>query len=841
MGWMARSTVALVAAAWMFELVDMARADTAPPRTIAQAITGLERREGLAPIFVDAKGGRVFLVLTPEAGGDLGRYLYQVYMRAGLGSTPVGIDRSNPGVTRILAFRRAGPRVMAEYENTTYRAELGDADEKQAVRDSFPSAIVWSGEVAAEDSSGAVLVDISGFLTRDAFGVTDELRAARQGEFKLDPDRSYPDLAEIHAFPDNLEFEARQTFSVSAGAGDEVRGTAPDSHAVTLVEHQSLIRLPAPGFVPRPADPRTGAISIPTADYGAPIGSPIVRPLAIRFRLEKTDPTAARSPVKKPIVFYVDRAAPEPVRSALIQGASWWAEAFDAAGFENAFRVELLPEGASPLDARYNVINWVHRRTRGWSYGHAVVDPRTGEIIKGSVLLGSLRARQDLMIFQGLVGADRTGGGATDDPLRATLARMRQLATHETGHSIGLLHNFAASTYGDRASVMDYPGPRVGIVAGRLDFADAYKAGIGDWDRFAIRWLYSQVPAGEAGQAALEAIVRDGYAHGLRYVRDEDARPTSSAHPDGAMWDDGPDAVASLAHTLEVRRIALSHFGPASLPAGAPLSDLRRVIVPVYLFHRYEVDSVAKSIGGVDFTYGVRGDTLASARPVDGTAQRRALDALLATLDPALLDLSDGLITQLSAGRDGPSDRAFEIELFAPDKTPAFQIGDAARAAADITFDDLLDPARLSRVADQGARDPTALGLSELLARTIDRVFDQAPLSARRAQLRRVVRERLIVQLASVMSDPAASPDVTEGVRAALDRLDARLAAARAGDPADLAQARRLASLLQNHVRDDLAALAAADADHGIAPPPGMPIGSGEDEDDWFGEVRGSR
>ncbi len=811
---------------------------------MAQAVAGLERRAGLLPIYLDARGGRVLLALSPGADGACGEYLYQAAMRSGLGSTPVGVDRSNPGRTHVLAFRRVGPKVFAEVENFGFRADAGSADERAAVRESFPPAIIWSGDVVAEDPGGPILVDITSFLTRDAFGVVDALKAAGQGDFRLAADKTFADVAGARAFPDNLEFEAEETFE-SAAPGEEVRGIAPDRHGFTLIEHQSLVRLPPPGFEPRAADPRAGAFDLLVADYSAPLATPIVRRLAVRFRLEKTDPTAARSPVRKPIVFYVDRAAPEPVRAALLEGARWWAGAFDAAGFVDAFRVEVLPEGVSPLDARYNVINWVHRQTRGWSFGGgAIIDPRTGEIVKGFVELGSLRARQDRMIFEGLVGADKTGAGGPDDPIVVTLARLRQLAVHETGHALGLAHNMAGSTYGDRASVMDYPPPRVGIVDGRLDFSDAYKVGLGDWDRFAIRWLYSQVPAGPPGAAALEAIVRDGYAHGLRYVRDEDARPTGSANPHGALWDDGPDSVAGLAQALAARKIALANFGPANVPVGAPLSDLRRVIVPVYLFHRYEVDAVAKSVGGVDFNYAVRGDGAPTPRPVDGAAQRRALGALLGTLDPAVLDLPNTLIDQLSAGRDGTLDHGYEIELFSDPRTPVFDIVAAARAAADITLGDLLEPSRLERVADQGARDPAALGLAELLTRTLDAVFADAPVSPRQGQIRRAVRARLVVWLAKAARDKAASPTVAADARAALDWLGRRLAQEKTGDLDDLAQARGLSEILLNHAQDELGALIESEIRSDPRPPPGMPIGGGSagadgGENCWFCETLG--
>ena len=732
----------------------------APSESFAKATVGLDRHEGLLPLYLDPRGGRLLVSLTPDSTGDLGEFLYQTYMRSGLGSTPIGIDRSNPGHTRILRFRRAGPKVMAELENFAFRADGASADETAAVRESFPPSIVWSGDVIATGVGGAVLVDLTSFVARDAFGVIDALKKADQGTYKLAPDRSYADVEGAGVFPENLELEAHETF-VSDAPGEEVGRVVPDPHAVTLIEHQSLIKLPPPGFTPRLADPRTGGFSLLVANYGAPLSEASVYRLAERFRLEKTDPTAARSTVKKPIVFYVDRAAPEPIRSALVEGASWWSQAFEAAGFIDAFRVEVMPPGASVLDARYNVINWVHRQTRGWSYGYAVTDPRTGEIVKGSVLLGSLRVRQDRMIFEGLVGADKTGTGASDDPLVVSLARVRQLAVHETGHALGLAHNFAGSTFDDRASVMDYPPPRVEIGPGdHLDFSKAYAVGVGSWDRFAIKWLYSEVPSGAAGQVALESIVDQGYAKGLRYVRDEDARPTSSAQPYGALWDDGPDSVASLEHVMAVRQIALARFGPANIPAGAPLSDLRRVIAPIYLFHRYEVDSVSKSVGGVDFAYGVRGDLLHASTVVPGARQRQALKAMLATLDPAVLDLPNALIERLSVGRDGRDDPAYLAEVFGDAQSPVFDLDAAAKSAADVTLGDLLDPSRLQRVSDQGARDPEQLGLAELLDTTLSSAFTEGTMSGRQEALRRVVQTRMVTRLARVLEDKSASASV---------------------------------------------------------------------------------
>ena len=728
------------------------------------------------------------LVQLPAAGADgiMTRVIHHTALRTGVGSALTGLDRAQIGATRILAFRRIGNRVVAEFENPGYRADAGSVEEQAAARDAFLGSTVWAGAVVATAPDGAVLVDLAGFLTRDAHGIVETLKATGQGSLRPVADLSLVDPAAARAFPENVELEARLTFAVD-GPGREVSRIAPDPRLVTLTVHHSFIRLPDAGFVPRPFDPRTGAISTVVTDFSAPLDAPVVRRLVNRFRLVKTDPTAARSTVVEPIVFHVDRAAPEPLRTALVEGAGWWAEAFDRAGFIDAFRVEVLPEGVDPLDARYNVINWVNRATRSWSYGQSVVDPRTGEIVKGSVLLGSLRVRQDMLILEGLVGADRTGTGAQDDPQRIALDRVRQLAAHEVGHAIGLLHNFAASTQ-DRSSVMDYPVPLIGITDSGLDFSRAYGIGLGDWDRFAIDWSY-----GDADAATLQRKAEAGAAR-LRFVSDADARIGGDAQPWGSLWDNGSDPVAELDHIMRV---------------------------PVYLYHRYQVDAAAKLVGGIDYGYPVVGDGREAAQPVPAATQRAALDALAATLNPAQLDLPEPLLALLEAQQSGDQDPQNDIEVFRGGQGRAFDPGAAVDTAADVTLTALFDPRRVNRLTDAVRRDPSALGTGEVVDRIVAAAF--APATGRLAGPARRVQARTVLTLAGVLRDDDLSATSAAVIDDRLSSLSTRLKASRAGDPVQRAHDRWLGDLLSD--RDRLDQLLEADR-HQTPVPPGSPIGA---------------
>ena len=801
--------------------------------TYAVKTRGLARHDGLFVTWRDAKAGKLLLELPAPRGerGECARFLYIEGIQTGLGSNPVGLDRGQVGDTRVVSFRRLGARVMLEQENLRYRALSPDSAERRAVRESFASSVLWAGEVQAEAHDGRLLVDLTPFVVRDAHGVTAALKAAGQGSFALDKDRSALDLVQCRSFPDNLEFEALLTFSGDE-PGPEVRATAPTPQAITLSQHHSFVRLPDDGYRPREWDPRSGSFEVMFADYSQPVGSELERRWLVRHRLEKLDPSAAHSRVKKPLVYYVDPGAPEPIRTALIEGASWWAKAFEAAGFVDAFQVKVLPAGADPLDVRYNVIQWVHRATRGWSYGGGVTDPRTGEMIKGHVTLGSLRIRQDRMIFEGLAGTARTGSGAPDDPIQLSLARIRQLAAHEVGHTLGFSHNFAASTYAGRASVMDYPAPDVGLAAaGGLDFSNAYATGAGAWDVQTVRYAYSQYASPDAERDGLAAVLSENLEKGYRYLSDSDTRPAGAAHPLAAMWDNGADPVARLAHEMEVRRRALAHFGEAAVRPGTPLGQLAEVLVPLYYRHRYQVEAAAKSLAGVDYAYRVRGDGGQAMTPVPAARQREALAAVLATCDPAVLDLPESLLGVLEPVATEYPPRH---EFLAGRTSPAFDALGAAASAADHAIGMLLAPERLARAADFHRRDATMPGASDVLEAITRQVFGgAAPSTPRLRAVRRAVQAAAARRLLLAAAQPQQSPEARATLEAELRRLAGSLASGGASEAEDKAFRALLASDFQRWL-----ARPSAPGTAGGAPPelpPGPPIGGAWAEDgcDW--------
>ena len=787
------------------------------PSTL-ELIRGLEQREGLLTFYQDRQRGRIWLQVPPSSVPDEGHtYLYVEGLTSGLGANDIGLDRGQIGPARLVGIRRVGGRILIEEKNTAFRALSKTYLERRAVREAFARSVLWGGEIVAQDKDGTVLVDFTSFIVRDAHGSAATIEAAGQGSYTLDKERSAIDIDECHAFPDNLEFEAVLTFTGSK-PGPQVRATVPEPQSITLVQHHSFVRLPDDDYHPRRFDPRAGSFAVQFLDYAAPLDQPMDTRYIVRHRLTKKNPGDAPSTVRRPIVYYIDRGTPDAVRYALQDGASWWAEAFEAAGFLDAFRVEVLPEGAHPLDVRYNVIQWVHRSTRGWSYGGGVVDPRTGEMIKGHVTLDSLRVRQDRLLFEGLASTAKTGSGDADDPVELALDRIRHLAAHEVGHTLGFAHNFAASA-NDRASVMDYPAPLIGIAPdGTLDFSKAYTRGIGAWDKHALRYAYAEI-APEKEEETLEAIIQEGLKQGLLFLTDDDARPAGAAHPLANLWDNGFDPVAGLAQAMEIRRIALSRFDEDVVARGRPLALMNELLVPVYLHHRYQLDAAAKVIGGLDYTYALRGDGQPPARRVEPSRQREALKVILTTLEPAALDLPEDLLARLLPR---PFGHDANREMFSGRTDPVFDPLGAAAMAADLGVKALLQPERAMRAIDQQRRESGQLGFDDVLDALVAKTF-AAPGPPRLAAIGRAVQGVVVDDLIDLAANPAAAREVRAFADAALADIARRLEASKGGDRIEEAHRALLIADIWRH-RDRQGA---TDPDHPPAPrtPPGSPIG----------------
>ena len=791
-----------------------ALADT---RSISDRTKGLTAMPGFVPLYWDEATGKLLMEI-PRLDTEL---LYVVSLPAGLGSNPIGLDRGQVGDELVVVFERVGPRVLLVAKNYRYRAETQDAAERRAVEDSFARSVLWGFQVEAV-TDDRVLVDATTFFLPDAHDVAGRLRQTRQGQYKLDASRSAIYLPRTKAFPKNTEVETVVTLTTDGEAGRLVAQVAPHAAAVTVRQHHSLVELPRLGsYAPRRQDPRVGVFGQQHHDYASPITEPVERRVISRHALRKKDPTAAVSDPVEPIVYYVDNGAPEPIRSALVEGASWWNQAFEAAGFRGGFRVRVLPEGADPMDLRYNMINWVHRSTRGWSYGGSVVDPRTGQILKGTVTLGSLRVRQDHMLATGLVNVASAEGAAprapgargleagpvpdgidvcdagsvgdaeylaamdpSTDAAAMSLARIRQLSAHEVGHTLGFSHNFAASTYGGRASVMDYPAPLVKITNGAIDLSDAYATGIGSYDTWAVRYAYAEFPAGANERQALDAIVEEGLAAGHVFLTDEDARPAGAAHPLANLWDNGPDPVEGLRHAMKVRELGLAHFGIDNIPTGAPLSQLEATLLPLYLHHRYQLTAAVKTIGGAYYSYAVR--TAAGPSParvqeiVPAAKQRDALAAVLDTIRPAALALPEpvlALVPPRAAGYGGPN-----VELFPGRTEPIFDPVGAAVVAADLAISGLLQPHRAARLVDFHARDAANPDFADILQALLAQTWmSAAPASPRLAVLHRAVGAQVVTRLMDLASDAGASPLVRAEAEQALRTLKQALDRGTAG------------------------------------------------------------
>jgi hypothetical protein len=791
-------------------------AEMPPPAKLAQATAGAQHFPGFVPFYWDRARGRILL----ELNGFDAEFLYLDWLATGVGNNDLGLDRGQPGETRVVTFQRHGPKVFLVQANQSFRAASKNPDERRAAAEAFAQSVLWGFAVVAEGDKGEVLVDATDFFLRDARDVVGELRRKGQGTFKLEPSRCAVYLPRTKNFPRNTEVEATVTLTSDA-PGPLLDRVAPHPAAVTVRQHHSFIQLPDGDYRQRAFDPRAGYFFIDYLDFAVPLGEPLRQRRILRHRLRRKDPAAARGEPVRPLTYYVDRGAPEPIRSALLEGARWWGQAFEAAGYKDAFRVELLPEGADPMDVRYNVIEWVHRATRGWAYGNALADPRTGEILNGHVTLDSQRARHVFRLAEGLLASYERGKPPAPEIEQLVLARIRQLSAHEVGHTLGLAHNFAASARG-RASVMDYPHPLIRLKAdGSFDASGAYATGVGEWDKVAIAYGYREFAPGADERAELGRILAGARAKGLVFVTDTDARPAGSAHPLAHLWDNGADAVAELERVLRVRARALERFSAKSIPVGEPLSTLEDRLVLVYLFHRYQLAAAAKLVGGVSYTYAVRGDGDAPPRVVEPDDQRRALEAVLRTLHPDTLALPERVLRLLPPPAYGHERTADNL---AGRTGVTFDALAGPEAAAGLTVGLLLEPTRAARLVEQHARDDRSPGLAGVLGRLLEATWRQPAEKGYRGEVRRVVNQTVLYHLMALAANEGATAQVRALAHARLEELKGWLET-RLKQEADAGQRAHQAFALARIVRF-LREPARPSLPRPAAPPPGQPIGA---------------
>ena len=792
-----------------------------PLPSIADKTAGMEMLDGLLPLYWDADQGNLWMEI-PEMGQEL---IHFMGFGAGLGSNDIGLDRGALRGSQIVVFERVGRKVMMVQPNYRYRALSDNESEVKAVRDAFARSVLW-GFTAAAETGDRVLVDVTPYIVRDAVGAAARLSP---GTYRLDVGRSSVYMDMTKSFPTNTEMEAELTFVSQAaggrggfgggrGAFEGVGSVASTGSAASIRVHYSFVEAPDDGYEPRQFDPRSSFGANSFQDYAVPLGEDMTQRWIRRHRLEKRNPNAARSEAVEPIVYYLDPGAPEPIRSALLEGGRWWNQAFEAAGYDNAFQVRIRPDSISSLDARYNVINWVHRSTRGWSTGGSVTDPRTGEIIKGVVTLGSLRWRQDYMMAEGLLSPYANGDERPDDLEEWALARIRQLSAHEIGHTIGIAHQYYNSSRG-RISVMDYPHPLIELNSdGSFDYSNVYDDKIGEWDKVAIRFGYSDFPDGTDEAAALDEILDDAWEQDLRYMSNQDVATT----PQADQWANGTDMGMELDRMLDVRAAALARFGEGAIRNGRPMATIEEALVPLYMHHRYQVESTATTLGGVGYTYARRGDGLPPVWRIPAEDQNRALDALMRSISPSELALPRSVIEAIPPR---PPGWGRTRELFPRYTGGGFDAITPAVVAAAHTVNNVLRPDRAARLIEQNMMDSNLPGLTDVLDRVIAASFGASASSAYERQIKIAV-EGVVLDRMKFMAATAPMMEVRAAASAALERIHAQVADHAADEPHAALMARDIQRFMERPHEP-------ATSPTAVNAPPGAPIGQAPME--WLG------
>lgn len=725
----------------------------------------LTKQEGFFDFWYSQKEDEIYLQVDQLNQ----EFIYVHSLTSGLGSNDIGLDRGQLGGTAIVKFQRAGNKLLLVQPNQDYRANTNNELERRSVEQAFAKSVLFGFEIK-DESENAFLIDFTPFLMQDAHGVSKRLKQQKQGTYKVDLSKSALAMQRTKAFPKNTEFEALLTFSGDA-EGRNIRSVAPDASNLSVTQHHSFVQLPDDGYQKREFDTRSGANFISYQDYATPIFEPLTKRYIKRHRLEKKNPEAKVSEAKDPIIYYLDPGTPEPVRSALLEGARWWNQAFEAIGYKNAFQVRVLPADADPMDLRYNMIQWVHRSTRGWSYGASVTDPRTGEILKGHVSLGSLRIRQDFMIAQALMNRPFATSDDNYKPmLDMALARIRQLSAHEVGHTLGFAHNFAASTNAN-ASVMDYPHPNLKLEDNQIDFSEAYDTNIGEWDKVTVAYSYGDSRADQTEKDYLNSVLKQAQDDGLQFISDADARPQGGAHAYAHLWDNGKEASEELNRVLELRQAAISNFSVDNIKTGEAYSVLEDVFVPLYFFHRYQTEATVKLIGGLDYNYATKGSDLKIVEGISKSDQKKALGAALNTLDAEALAIPKRILDLFPPRAFGYSRSR---ESFKSNTGVSFDALGAAATASDMSLGLLLHPERANRLIQQNSLDKSNIGLEEVLKELIKNSFSKRHNSDYLTQVQNTINFNVLKHVMNLSASDKSIPQVKALANKTLSQLKDR-------------------------------------------------------------------